>query len=435
MTYTAESNLDDEEVESAAAAVREEAGIADGGRGEKVCDDELDDKAVIDKKKKKVKQLILLPIRLFEKLLNENKERRNRRKSLMRPPIPFPYAYDDPAVASGCFFRSPPPIPDDLPFGPNPNRTTKPSRAYYHGFMKSMLEKNDFYSRESIVVHRDIRPPKWRPEDTPSDGKGQYTSTVLVKKQQRKFSSALEKTLHLKFLRFMKYILEYCAFIKPSEQGSFLLPRKDTAASGSASDSLQIFKDSERCHIWFCTDLSTRGEFRLTAPTYHKPPTPVHKANSQPFGLFVQSPNDCDAALSIAVSVAITAVVLRAVLSRAAFDLFHLLGSDLEGPGEDVVGHRRGSCEERNGDGLGARKLAVEGGDDGGRSGTVVLLEVNEPPGKYEHLALGNGLGYQLVGSGDEADVEGAVEDEDDLGGTRVGVGRVQPAGGVVNPG
>ncbi|URD84252.1 hypothetical protein MUK42_37700 [Musa troglodytarum] len=122
-------------------------------------------------------------------------------------------------------------------------------------------------------------------------------------------------------------------------------------------------------------------------------------------------------------------------MCEAAFDLFHLLGSDLEGPGEDVVGHRRGSCEERNGDGLGARKLAVEGGDDGGRSGTVVLLEVNEPPGKYEHLALGNGLGYQLVGSGDEADVEGAVEDEDDLGGTRVGVGRVQPAGGVVNPG
>lgn len=30
-----------------------------------------------------------------------------------------------------------------------------------------------------------------------------------VKKQQTKFSSALEKTLHLKFLRFMKYILEY----------------------------------------------------------------------------------------------------------------------------------------------------------------------------------------------------------------------------------
>ncbi|URD84259.1 hypothetical protein MUK42_37700 [Musa troglodytarum] len=265
MTYTAESNLDDEEVESAAAAVREEAGIADGGRGEKVCDDELDDKAVIDKKKKKVKQLILLPIRLFEKLLNENKERRNRRKSLMRPPIPFPYAYDDPAVASGCFFRSPPPIPDDLPFGPNPNRTTKPSRAYYHGFMKSMLEKNDFYSRESIVVHRDIRPPKWRPEDTPSDGKGQYTSTVLVKKQQRKFSSALEKTLHLKFLRFMKYILEY-----------------GKEVSG-------------------CNQRQER---------------PVHKANSQPFGLFVQSPNDCDAALSIAVSVAITAVVLRAVLSR-----------------------------------------------------------------------------------------------------------------------
>lgn len=84
----------------------------------------------------------------------------------MPPAIPFPYAYDDPAVASGCCFRRPPPIPDDLPIGPNPNPTTKPSRASYHGFMKSMLEKNDFYSQESIVVHRDIRPPKWRPEDT-----------------------------------------------------------------------------------------------------------------------------------------------------------------------------------------------------------------------------------------------------------------------------
>ncbi|URD84257.1 hypothetical protein MUK42_37700 [Musa troglodytarum] len=136
------------------------------------------------------------------------------------------------------------------------------------------------------------------------DGKGQYTSKEAAKEVF--FSSGENSAFE---------VLE-CAFIKPSEQGSFLLPRKDTAASGSASDSLQIFKDSERCHIWFCTDLSTRGEFRLTAPTYHKPPTPVHKANSQPFGLFVQSPNDCDAALSIAVSVAITAVVLRAVLSR-----------------------------------------------------------------------------------------------------------------------
>ncbi|KAJ8510281.1 hypothetical protein OPV22_000715 [Ensete ventricosum] len=168
MTYTGESNHDDEEVESAAAAgVAVEEGIAGGGRGKEVCDDEVDDKAEIDKKKKKnVKQLILLPIRRFEKFCNENKERRNRRKSSRPPAIPFPYAYDDPAVAIGCCFRPPPPIPDDLPFGPNPNPTTKPSRASYHGFMKSMLEKNDFYSQESIVVHRDTRPPKWRPENT-----------------------------------------------------------------------------------------------------------------------------------------------------------------------------------------------------------------------------------------------------------------------------
>mgnify|MGYP003703349841 CR=1 FL=1 len=41
----------------------------------------------------------------------------------------------------------------------------------------------------------------------------------------------------------------------------------------------------------------------------------------------------------------------------------------------------------------------------------------------------------ELVGGGELADVELAVEDEDDLGGARVGVRRVEAAGGVVDAG
>ncbi|RWV81390.1 hypothetical protein GW17_00057197, partial [Ensete ventricosum] len=99
---------------------------------------------------------------------------------------------------------------------------------------------------------------------------------------------------------------------------------------------------------------------------------------------------------------------------KAALDLFHFLGSDLEGLGEDMVGHRRTIRKESGGDGLGAGELAVEGRDAGGRNRTAVLLEVGlAPPGKDEDVALGDGLGHQLVGGGEEAD----VEDEDDLGG------------------
>ncbi|RWV81621.1 hypothetical protein GW17_00056938, partial [Ensete ventricosum] len=64
-----------------------------------------------------------------------------------------------------------------------------------------------------------------------------------------------------------------------------------------------------------------------------------------------------------------------------------------------------------------------------------VLLEVDQAAGEDEDVALGDGLGDQLVGGGDEAHVEGAVEHEDDLGGAGVGVRRVQPAGGVVDAG
>lgn len=107
--------------------------------------------------------------------------------------------------------------------------------------------------------------------------------------------------------------------------------------------------------------------------------------------------------------------------------------ADPEGLGQDVGGHRRRGAEERHGDGLRALELAVEGGDDGGRAVPPVLLEVHEPPGEDEDVPLGDGLGEELVGGGDEADLEGALEDEDDLGGARVGVRRVLAARGVVD--
>lgn len=50
-------------------------------------------------------------------------------------------------------------------------------------------------------------------------------------------------------------------------------------------------------------------------------------------------------------------------------------------------------------------------------------------------FSLFDGLRNENVGSGDEADVELAFEDEDDLGGAGVSVGRIDSAGGVVNAG
>jgi hypothetical protein len=62
-----------------------------------------------------------------------------------------------------------------------------------------------------------------------------------------------------------------------------------------------------------------------------------------------------------------------------------------------------------------------------------VLLEVDEPPGEDEDVPLVDDLGEELVGSGDEADLERALEHEDDLGGARVRVRRVLAARGVVD--
>jgi hypothetical protein len=111
----------------------------------------------------------------------------------------------------------------------------------------------------------------------------------------------------------------------------------------------------------------------------------------------------------------------------------HLAAADAEGLGEDVGGHGRHGAEERHGDGLRALELAVEGGDDGGGAVPPVLLEVDEAAREDEDVALGDGLGEERVGGGDEADLERAVEDEDDLGGARVRVRRVLAARRVVD--
>jgi hypothetical protein len=79
------------------------------------------------------------------------------------------------------------------------------------------------------------------------------------------------------------------------------------------------------------------------------------------------------------------------------------------------------------------RAGCVERRHDSGGLLAGVQLEVHEAARKREDVAGGDGPGDELVGGGDEADVERAVEHEDQLGGARVRVRRVEPAGGVVD--
>ncbi|CAD6231824.1 unnamed protein product [Miscanthus lutarioriparius] len=104
---------------------------------------------------------------------------------------------------------------------------------------------------------------------------------------------------------------------------------------------------------------------------------------------------------------------------EVCLDVLHLPVADPEGLGEDVGGHGRRGAEERHGDLLRALELAVEGGDDGGGAVPPVLLEVDEAAREDEDVPHGDRLGEELVGGGDEADLERALEDEDDLGGAR----------------
>ncbi|WOL11768.1 hypothetical protein Cni_G20532 [Canna indica] len=128
-------------------------------------DAQVFDKRQVTKKKGKVTKLLLFPIRRLEELYVERRQKRKKRRSARPPAVPFPYAYDDPAAANGCFVccTRPPPISDDLPLGVNPELGTRPSLSSYRRFLKSILENNDFYSKE-CNVHGDIRPPE-RPED------------------------------------------------------------------------------------------------------------------------------------------------------------------------------------------------------------------------------------------------------------------------------
>ena len=114
-------------------------------------------------------------------------------------------------------------------------------------------------------------------------------------------------------------------------------------------------------------------------------------------------------------------------------DGLHESSVDLEAPGEHVGGHGRRRAEEGLGDGLRAGQLAVEGGEHRGGAAAIVPLVVDEPPGEDEDLAGADGARVEAVGGGDEADVEGALEDEDDLGGARVDVQRVHAPRRVVD--
>ena len=106
--------------------------------------------------------------------------------------------------------------------------------------------------------------------------------------------------------------------------------------------------------------------------------------------------------------------------------------ADLQALLEHLVGDERGWAEEVAAHLGDAGVLAAEGGvDDGGR-GADVLQEVDEALGEDEDVARDDGGGEQVVGGVDEADVQGALEDGDDLGRARVQVGHHDAAHGQV---
>jgi hypothetical protein len=139
-------------------------------------------------------------------------------------------------------------------------------------------------------------------------------------------------------------------------------------------------------------------------------------------GIFIEKPTNAD-----------TLPGRRLLGCEVCLDVLDLPAADPECLGEDVGGHGRRGPEERHGDGLRALELAVEGGDDGGGAVPPVLLEVDEAAGEDEDVPRGDGLAEEPVGGGEEADLERALEDEDDLGGARVRVRRVLAARRVVD--
>lgn len=60
---------------------------------------------------------------------------------------------------------------------------------------------------------------------------------------------------------------------------------------------------------------------------------------------------------------------------------------------------------------------------------------MDQPFGEQKHVPKLKGLIEELVGSVDEADLQGAADDEEEFGGAGVGVRRVEGAGGELEDG
>jgi hypothetical protein len=119
--------------------------------------------------------------------------------------------------------------------------------------------------------------------------------------------------------------------------------------------------------------------------------------------------------------------------SELRHDVVDLVLAREERLGEHLHGHGRLSGEHGEGGRDDAGRLAVEHGDEYGVAGAGVELEVLQAAGHDEELVLPDHLGEEAVGPRGEADQDLALQHHDELGGARVRVRRVEPAGGQVD--
>lgn len=87
---------------------------------------------------------------------------------------------------------------------------------------------------------------------------------------------------------------------------------------------------------------------------------------------------------------------------KPRLDFLNLLGSNLEGLGQDMVWNRWSGSKQGCSNGLCPWKLAIEGWNHRSRNLSIVLLEVKQAFWEHKYVTLVNGLWYEHIGCGYE---------------------------------